>query len=109
MNDDPDLIVVSYGTPSRVVNTAVAKARSQGMKVGALRLINLWPSRMISSPQRQSTLCGTQLEEDFLWSNPLPVPLYETSPIWPLGYFEGNILEFLRNFRELTSDKTLAE
>jgi 2-oxoglutarate/2-oxoacid ferredoxin oxidoreductase subunit alpha len=26
-----------------VVNTAVAKARSQGMKVGALRLINLWP------------------------------------------------------------------
>jgi 2-oxoglutarate ferredoxin oxidoreductase subunit alpha len=43
MDDDPDLIVVSYGTPSRVVNTAVTKARQQSLKVGALRLINLWP------------------------------------------------------------------
>ena len=43
MEDDPDLVVVSYGTPSRLVNTAVEKARSEGLKVGALRLINLWP------------------------------------------------------------------
>jgi 2-oxoglutarate ferredoxin oxidoreductase subunit alpha len=43
MDDDPDLVVVSYGTPSRVVNTAVTRARQQGLKVGALRLINLWP------------------------------------------------------------------
>ena len=43
MDDDPDLIVVSYGTPSRVVNTAVESARRNGRKVGALRLINLWP------------------------------------------------------------------
>jgi 2-oxoglutarate ferredoxin oxidoreductase subunit alpha len=43
MDDEPDLVVVSYGTPSRVVNTAVDKARSDGLKVGALRLINLWP------------------------------------------------------------------
>ena len=43
MDDDPDLVVVSYGTPSRVVNTAVERARAQGLKVGALRLIGLWP------------------------------------------------------------------
>jgi 2-oxoglutarate ferredoxin oxidoreductase subunit alpha len=43
MDDDPDLVVVSYGSPSRVVNTAVIKARQQGLKVGALRLINIWP------------------------------------------------------------------
>jgi 2-oxoglutarate/2-oxoacid ferredoxin oxidoreductase subunit alpha len=43
MDDDPDLVVVSYGTPSRVVNTAVKEARRQGLRVGALRLINLWP------------------------------------------------------------------
>lgn len=43
MDDDPDLVVVSFGTPSRVVNTAVKKARQNGLKVGALRLINLWP------------------------------------------------------------------
>ena len=43
MDDDPDLVVTSFGSPSRVVNTAVEKARAQGLKVGALRLINLWP------------------------------------------------------------------
>jgi 2-oxoglutarate ferredoxin oxidoreductase subunit alpha len=43
MDDDPDLVVVSFGTPARVVNTAVERARSLGLKVGALRLINLWP------------------------------------------------------------------
>jgi 2-oxoglutarate ferredoxin oxidoreductase subunit alpha len=43
MDDDPDLVVVSYGSPSRVVNTAIGKARQQGLKVGSLRLINLWP------------------------------------------------------------------
>jgi len=43
MDDDPDLVVVSYGTPSRVVKSAVKKAREKGMKVGALRLISLWP------------------------------------------------------------------
>jgi len=43
LDDDPDLVVVSYGTPSRVVNTAVERARAEGLNVGALRLINLWP------------------------------------------------------------------
>lgn len=43
MDDDPDLVVVSYGTPARVVNTAVDRAREKGLKVGALRLITLWP------------------------------------------------------------------
>jgi 2-oxoglutarate ferredoxin oxidoreductase subunit alpha len=42
IDDDPGLVVVSYGAPSRVINTAVIKARQQGLKVGALRLINLW-------------------------------------------------------------------
>jgi 2-oxoglutarate ferredoxin oxidoreductase subunit alpha len=43
MDDHPKLVVVSFGTPSRLVNSAVKKAREKGMKVGALRLISLWP------------------------------------------------------------------
>jgi len=43
VDDDPDLVVVSYGSPSRVVATAVEKARGMGLKVGSLRLINIWP------------------------------------------------------------------
>jgi len=43
LDDDPDIIVVSYGTPSRVVKTAVKKAREKGQKIGMIRLISLWP------------------------------------------------------------------
>ncbi len=41
--DGPDVILVAYGSPSRVVKSAVKAAREQGLKVGALRLISLWP------------------------------------------------------------------
>jgi len=43
MDDEPELIVVAYGTPSRVVKTAVKKAREQGKKIGMIRPISLWP------------------------------------------------------------------
>ena len=43
LDDDPDIIVVSYGTPSRVVKTAVKKAREKEQKIGMIRLISLWP------------------------------------------------------------------
>jgi len=43
MEDDPELVVVAYGSPARVVKSAVKKARANGLKVGALRLISLWP------------------------------------------------------------------
>ena len=42
-DDDPELIVVAYGTPSRVVKTAVKKAREKGLKIGMIRPISLWP------------------------------------------------------------------
>lgn len=43
MEDNPDVVYVSYGSPSRVVKSAVKAARAQGLKVGAIRLITLWP------------------------------------------------------------------
>jgi len=41
--EDADVIVVSYGVTSRVVPPAVEKAKSEGIKVGQLRLITAWP------------------------------------------------------------------
>jgi 2-oxoglutarate ferredoxin oxidoreductase subunit alpha len=38
-----DVIVISYGITARVARMAVEQARSQGMKVGFLRLITVWP------------------------------------------------------------------
>lgn len=43
LDDDPEVILVSYGSPSRVVKTAVAAARAEGLRVGGLRLVSLWP------------------------------------------------------------------
>lgn len=41
--DDADLIVVAFGVVSRIVYSTVDKAREEGMKVGLLRPITLWP------------------------------------------------------------------
>jgi 2-oxoglutarate ferredoxin oxidoreductase subunit alpha len=41
--DDADVVVVAYGCVSRSARDAVERARSQGLKVGMLRLVTLWP------------------------------------------------------------------
>jgi 2-oxoglutarate ferredoxin oxidoreductase subunit alpha len=41
--DDAHLVVVAYGTCSRVSGAAVKMAREKGLKVGLLRPITLWP------------------------------------------------------------------
>ncbi|MGB8932367.1 MAG: 2-oxoacid:acceptor oxidoreductase subunit alpha [Anaeromyxobacteraceae bacterium] len=43
LDDDPEVILVAYGTPSRVVKSAVAAARAAGHRVGGIRLVSLWP------------------------------------------------------------------
>lgn len=40
---DADLIVIGYGIVSRVLKTAVDRARAQGIKAGLFRPITLWP------------------------------------------------------------------
>ncbi|MGO9483147.1 MAG: 2-oxoacid:acceptor oxidoreductase subunit alpha [Rhodomicrobium sp.] len=41
--EDADVVVVSYGITSRIAIRAVQVAREQGLKVGFLRLITVWP------------------------------------------------------------------
>ncbi|MHC4337408.1 MAG: transketolase C-terminal domain-containing protein [Planctomycetota bacterium] len=41
--DDAEIIVVAYGVAARIVRSAVSKARQQGIKVGWIRPITLWP------------------------------------------------------------------
>ena len=43
MMDDAELCVVAFGIASRVAKNAVAAARKQGIKVGLIRPITLWP------------------------------------------------------------------
>jgi len=41
--DDADVAVVTYGFPSRPALAAVRQARKEGIKVGLLRLLTIWP------------------------------------------------------------------
>jgi 2-oxoglutarate ferredoxin oxidoreductase subunit alpha len=43
LDEEPELVVAAYGTPSRVVKTAVKRARDLGWRVGMIRPISLWP------------------------------------------------------------------
>lgn len=41
--EDAELVLVAYGIVSRIARTAMDKARAEGLKVGMLRPITLWP------------------------------------------------------------------
>jgi 2-oxoglutarate ferredoxin oxidoreductase subunit alpha len=41
--DDADVVVVSYGITSRIAVKAIQDARKEGIKVGSLRMITIWP------------------------------------------------------------------
>lgn len=41
--EDAEYVICSYGTTSRIVQTAVEKLREEGIKAGIIRPITLWP------------------------------------------------------------------
>lgn len=41
--EDADVIAVAYGTTARIVRSAMEKASAEGIKVGLIRPITLWP------------------------------------------------------------------
>ena len=41
--DDAEIIVVAYGVAARMADSAVRKARAEGIKAGLIRPITLWP------------------------------------------------------------------
>lgn len=41
--DDADILIVAYGASSRISRTAINEARKEGIKVGMVRPITLWP------------------------------------------------------------------
>ncbi|MDE5994734.1 MAG: 3-methyl-2-oxobutanoate dehydrogenase subunit beta, partial [Oscillospiraceae bacterium] len=43
MVDDADIVIAAFGIASRVSKNAVNEARKQGIKVGLIRPITLWP------------------------------------------------------------------
>ncbi|MBQ4288941.1 MAG: 3-methyl-2-oxobutanoate dehydrogenase subunit VorB [Clostridia bacterium] len=43
MTEDAEYIIAAYGTTARIAKSAITKARAQGIKVGLIRPITVWP------------------------------------------------------------------
>ncbi|MCP4691109.1 MAG: 2-oxoglutarate ferredoxin oxidoreductase subunit alpha, partial [Desulfobacterales bacterium] len=108
MDDDPDLVVVSYGTPSRVVNTAVEKARARGLKVGALRLINIWPF-----PDELFTKSTKYLSMELNWDGQLVREIQRAAPRDSRVHFLGScgdlptISDLIETFEKILKNQPL--
>lgn len=53
--DDAELAIVAFGTSARLIRPAIEEARSDGLRVGLIRPITLWPfpSRLIADAARR--------------------------------------------------------
>lgn len=70
--DDADIIIVAYGICARIAKRAAQQAREQGIKVGCIRPITLWPfpTEAISKAADKSPIflvvemsCGQMVED----------------------------------------------
>ncbi len=43
LTEDAEIVLTAYGTPARIVKSAVNELRKQGIKAGCIRPITLWP------------------------------------------------------------------
>lgn len=66
LTDDADLVIVAYGYPSRVCKEAIHRARAEGLKVGLIRPISLWPFPAAPIREKTERGCKVLVVEDSL-------------------------------------------
>ncbi|CVK20830.1 3-methyl-2-oxobutanoate dehydrogenase subunit VorB [Sporomusa sphaeroides] len=85
MTDDAELVLVAYGISSRVCKSAVRQARKEGLKLGLLRPISVWPYPRKAFEKMPDCVKGyvtvemslsTQMGEDILLACKHSKPLY---------------------------------
>lgn len=104
LEDDPEIIVVSFGSPSRVVRTAVTKARAEGLSVGAIRLVSLWPF-----PDELFRASATYLSVELNYDGQLVREVQRAAPKDSQVHFLGKCGELPRVSELLEVFRTLAE
>jgi len=64
--EDAELVLVAYGYPSRVCKEAINTARAQGLRVGLIRPITLWPFPYRALKDKVDLGCKFLVVEDSL-------------------------------------------
>ena len=105
MTDDAEIVLVAYGISSRVCKSAVRQARKEGLKLGLIRPITVWPypvkafDRLPDCAKALVTVemsLSSQMGEDILLSTRCGKPLYAHLTSKDLPTVEG-ILSFCRD------------
>lgn len=85
MTDDAELILVAYGISSRICKSAVRQARAEGVKLGLIRPISVWPfpqKAFAQLPESVKALVAvemslsSQMGQDVMLATKFKVPLY---------------------------------
>jgi 2-oxoglutarate ferredoxin oxidoreductase subunit alpha len=82
--DDAEVVVVAFGTVARIASDAVGKARHEGIRVGMIRPISLWPfpkNAFKSLKSKTQVLLvvemnNGQMIEDVLLARPGEIPVH---------------------------------
>ncbi len=108
-----DIVVIAYGVAARIVRSAVDKAREEGIKVGLIRPITLWPfpTEQISRAADELRIfltvemnCGQMLED-------VKLAVAGKAPVLFYGRAGGGIPtveQVLEKIKQLTTKKAVS-
>ncbi len=108
MTEDAELVLVAYGISSRVCRTAVRQARKNGMKLGLIRPITVWPYPRKALEAMPESVKGyvsvemsltSQMGEDILIATKYSKPLYGYLTSKDLPTAEG-IIDYCKEVME---------
>lgn len=108
MTEDAELVLVAYGISSRVCRTAVRQARKNGMKLGLIRPITVWPYPRKAFEAMPESVKGyvsvemsltSQMGEDILIATKYSKPLYGYLTSKDLPTAEG-IIDYCKEVME---------
>lgn len=108
--DDAEIVVVAYGIVARIARAAVDKAREEGIPVGLIRPITLWPfpSSQVSRAAEQFRVFLTVEMSSGQMLQDVQLAVAGKAPVLFYGRMGGGVPtvdEFLGRIRDLTLQK----
>lgn len=91
--DDAKLLVVAYGIVSRVARSAITMAREEGIPVGLLRPVSLWPfpkKRLVELAEGASRLLTVELSNGQMVED-VRLAIHDSKPVDFYGRMGGNV------------------
>ena len=92
--EDAELIITAYGTTSRIARTSINHLREEGLKVGMIRPISLWPFPVTGFAGLPKTLKGfldVEMSSESQMLDDVKLAIESRYPVATYGRWGGNI------------------